>query len=353
MEENQELYLDKMTNNHEEKEKEDKEDKEDKEEKEENVGQKEEEVSIPKEKQIDNKTNDIDSINNRIINYKVDENLKANKNANFSMKKITDASQIKFSDPLELLEHAHGAYIKQKVEMYEIVTGCETKNRYTICLRLKNWNKLYKTFKCKEESSWCMRNCCSGEGREFKMLIKYSPNGINDKGDDYSSHCFAELDRPYKCTCCNLNRPELGVHLTNEKKHLGTITEPFSCSRVLINASDGNGDLIYKFDIDRSQQGIACRAFTCGAIESVDFPIIKVDKNGETEVDGEIKRMGRSYDEAVIGSDADCYDIVFPKTATPQEKFLILSTTMLIDFRFFEDTEEEESTVRRRSYYAK
>lgn len=272
-------------------------------------------------------------------------------------KKYNEASEIDCSHPLKLLDQAFGAYIKQKSEMYEIVTGCETKNRYSISLRLHGYNKLYKAFKCKEESSWCMRNCCSGESREFKMMIKYSPNGVNDKGDDYLSNRFAEFDRPYKCTCCNFNRPELNVFMSKsdtnpEHKVIGKIWEPYSCSRVLVNVNDEHRE-IYRFDIDRTQPGISCRAFTCGAIESVDFPIINIDNNGVGIIDGEIKRMGRTYDEAVIGSDADCYDIIFPKNATAEQKFLILATSLLIDFRYFEDTEEEESTIRRRSYYSK
>lgn len=268
--------------------------------------------------------------------------------------RFESADEIDCSDPMKLLDQATGAFIKQKVEMYEIVTGCETKNRYSISLKIKGWNKLYKAFKCKEESSWCMRNCCSGERREFKMNIKYSPNGLNDMGDDYSSQCFAELDRPYKCTFFNLNRPELTVKLCKEDKVIGTIIEPCSCSRVLLETKNENLETIYHFDVECAQPGIAWRAFTCGAIEKVEFPILKVDKKtGCSSVDGKILRLGRSYDEAVIGSDADNYDITFPERATAQEKFLILSTTMLIDFRYFEDTEEEESTLRRRNYYAK
>jgi len=257
------------------------------------------------------------------------------------IKKYTDISQIDATSPFKLLEQAYGAYIKQKIEMVELITGCETKNRYTICLRINGWSYLYKAFKCKEESSWCIGNCCSGESRKFKMLIKYSPNGLYDKGDNYNSNLFAELDRPYKCTCFNLNRPELSVSLT-DGTNLGKITEPFSCSRVLVDIRNGNGELKYKIDIDWSQPGIACRSFLCGAIESVDFPIQNINKmTGESVLDGEIKRMGRSYAEAVVGSDTDCFDIIFPKNATPEEKFLILSSTLLIDYRFFEDTEKE------------
>lgn len=62
------------------------------------------------------------------------------------------------NDPMERLRTATGAYIKQKLELFEVLTGCETKNRYMVYL--KDGNNYYYVFKCKEESEWCMRNCC-------------------------------------------------------------------------------------------------------------------------------------------------------------------------------------------------
>lgn len=62
------------------------------------------------------------------------------------------------SDYLLALRNAKSAFIKQKVELFEVLTGCETKNRYSVYLRYDNGvNALL--FKCKEESSWCARNC--------------------------------------------------------------------------------------------------------------------------------------------------------------------------------------------------
>lgn len=62
------------------------------------------------------------------------------------------------SDPLLELAQAGSAIIKQQIELLEIMTGCETKNRYHVYIKTMNGEMSY-LFKCKEESSWCSRNC--------------------------------------------------------------------------------------------------------------------------------------------------------------------------------------------------
>ncbi len=42
-------------------------------------------------------------------------------------------------------------------------------------------------------------------------------------------------------------------------------------------------------------------------------------------------------------SDATNFKIQFPQNATPEEKLLLISTTLMIDFRHFEDTPGENS----------
>ena len=58
------------------------------------------------------------------------------------------------------LENAEFAFIKQKVEILEILTGCETKNRYKVYVRYPN-GSYYYLFKAKEDSDCCERQCCS------------------------------------------------------------------------------------------------------------------------------------------------------------------------------------------------
>jgi hypothetical protein len=61
-------------------------------------------------------------------------------------------------DPLSELGNATGCIIKQEVELLEVVTGCETKNRYNIYIKTQNGLMTY-LFKAKEDSGWCVRNC--------------------------------------------------------------------------------------------------------------------------------------------------------------------------------------------------
>lgn len=61
-------------------------------------------------------------------------------------------------DLMNSLEIAVGAFIKQKIEIFEMLTGCETKNSYNVFLRFAN-NEYAYIFKCKEKSGWCARNC--------------------------------------------------------------------------------------------------------------------------------------------------------------------------------------------------
>lgn len=103
-------------------------------------------------------------------------------------------------DPLIELQYARSAKIKQKMELFEVLTGCETPNRYHVFIKNAQGQDVY-LFKCKEHSSWFCRNCCSSKAREFRMSVKHVSNESEYGGDDYTTK-FAEFSRPFKCTCC-------------------------------------------------------------------------------------------------------------------------------------------------------
>jgi hypothetical protein len=125
-------------------------------------------------------------------------------------------NNIPIIDPLEQLAMAKQAIIKQKIEIIEIISGCETPNRYYVYTKDPQTGNKNVLFKCKEESDFCMRCCCrydhlfllsfhvySSEMRSFKMKVKQIQNE-NDKKDE--KKLFAMLDRPFTCTCCCLAR---------------------------------------------------------------------------------------------------------------------------------------------------
>ena len=106
-------------------------------------------------------------------------------------------------NPLQELAGSKVAIIEQQVELLEMLTGCETKNRYHVYIQNPYGQKQY-LFKCKEESGWCERNCCPSDSRPFLMRVKHV-SGQAQMTDDFSK-TYAEFNRAFKCTCCCLAR---------------------------------------------------------------------------------------------------------------------------------------------------
>ncbi len=237
-------------------------------------------------------------------------------------------------DGMNLLAQSNGCFIKQKMELLEIITGCETKNRYDVSLKINN--AFYMAFHCKEISNCCCRNFCPSEKRAFQMDIKYCPNGV-DCGS------WALIDRPFQCTCYCCCRPEMNVKLRTGQ-NIGRVTEPWGACSILVDVFNSQDQLKYQIDRSCCEAAIMCRNDICGAMTSIDFPILATDPSGSGSKlqDGNIERKGRNIVKALMDSDADCFDVVFPRTATPEEKLLIITTVLMLDFRYFEETKDDD-----------
>ena len=88
--------------------------------------------------------------NNKEIEYNF-----LNQRENISM---DDINACFVTDYKLALNAANSAFIKQKIEILEVLTGCETKNRYNVFLNFPNGTSAF-AFKCKEESHCCSRLC--------------------------------------------------------------------------------------------------------------------------------------------------------------------------------------------------
>ena len=108
-------------------------------------------------------------------------------------------------DPIIELSYFSSVYIKQQIEILEMISGCETPNRYHVYGQ--NLNRVWTyLFKCKEESGWCSRNCCPSDMRPFRMKMKHV-NSSNITDHEFSDNkTFAILDKPFKCSCFCLDR---------------------------------------------------------------------------------------------------------------------------------------------------
>jgi hypothetical protein len=247
-------------------------------------------------------------------------------------------------DPLQELSMSIKATIRQQPELLEIVTGCETENRYHVFTTLNNGTEKY-LFKCKEESTCFQRQCCPSDTREFNMRIKHISSQVDFQGG--FENYYATFVKPFKCTCCCLARPSIVGLLHSNNQPFGEVTELCTCCNPIFEVRNG-GMLKYTITIDCCQCGFCCRK-SCGKLNYVEAQIHNGNEEGPI-VGNIIKRAAQNMMEMI--GDADTYDINFPKDATPEEKFTLIMAGLFLDYRYYEtnasDDKQERDKYRRR-----
>ena len=235
------------------------------------------------------------------------------------------------TDPLAELMNAKKASVKQRFELFETLTGCETPNQYYVYTEDQEGNKKY-LFKAKEHSSCCCRLFCTGNSREFDLnfrRITYISQGQEKKID------FAKFKRPFKCTCCCCNRPEMSGNFEGERTgYIGKISEPCTLCDPKIHISNSSNVIVYTISCNCCQCGYYCRNNWMGRCSEVDFSIYK-----GSSIDGQpVGNIHKKFKgcTSLIG-DADAFKLTFPVDAAPEEKFLLISATVMLDYLYYED----------------
>ncbi len=218
-----------------------------------------------------------------------------------------------------------------------MISGYETPNRYQVYY--KNQGDQYYTmlFSCKEMSGYYSRNCCAGDARPFMMNIKHFAES-NQVIDFKTGGSFAILDKPFKCTCFCLGRPEMTGHFnTSEGPIFGKITQPYTCCDPIFHIKDNSGNVNYSITTDCCQCGFMCRG-GCGMFEPITFYIFKGETCDSKQVNqacGRIVKYAMGIQSLV--SDADNFEVFFPLDATPENKMTFIAAALMIDYMFFEE----------------
>jgi hypothetical protein len=248
--------------------------------------------------------------------------------------------------PMALLEQAKTAIIMQQIELSEILTGCETANRYHVSIKAPDGN-IQPLFRCKEDSGWCMRNCCSSDSRSFKMNVKDVSQKLSE--EEYKKN-FCVFERPFKCTCCCLARPEIRGYFGSSLIPIGKLVQPFTCFDPIFEIYNSREEQRYMVTTECCQCGYLCRGIPCGKCSDVHFPIHNANKQNPSieNKDGLIKKVFAGITQETI-SDADNFNIVFPIDATAEDKLMIIGTVLMIDYTFYEDR-GGSGKIRTRKY---
>jgi len=216
---------------------------------------------------------------------------------------------------LEYLTQLDQILIKQSYEIFEMLSGFETANKY----KLKN-NMGQTCYVAAEKSGCCTRMCC-GPQRPFDMVIK-----DNDKRE------VIHLKRPLRCVspcffCC-LQEVEVTSPVSGET--LGYIKQKCHPCLPLFDIQDAEGNSIFEI------KGPFCQISCCS---DINFPVCD---NAGNEVGKISKQWSGVMKEAI--SDADNFGCTFPLDLDVKIKAVLIGAVFLVDFMYFENKQEDTAT---------
>ncbi len=201
---------------------------------------------------------------------------------------------------------------------------CEQDNTYFLLQSDSEFlNFGQKIFEFCEKSNFLSKFCLLPSVRDSEI------SGLNSY-----SESLIFIEKICKCPFFCAGRPEFFVSYKGNK--IGKIYEPFSFQffRCLFNEIlifDKNDAITYKIKASFFQCGIFC-FFPWKNCKNIEFNVF----NKENDKVGKITHIFHSF-YVEYCSKADKYGIEFPKFATVEEKILLTSAVLFIDYIMFEN----------------
>lgn len=221
---------------------------------------------------------------------------------------IPSQSPINCPPGLEYLAEIDQLLIHQQIELFELITGFETKNKYMIRNTLGQ-----SVFYAGEESGCCNRQCM-GPLRAFDLNFY-----------DHYGNVVMHMYRPLRCACCCcpccLQTIEVSAPPGNV---IGSIHQNWSVLFPRFSIKDATGTTLMK--IHGPFLTMSCRC------KDVDFKI--KSPNGKMDIGKVTKQWSGFVQEAF--TDTDNFSVTFPMDMDITAKALLLASVFLIDFMYYE-----------------
>ena len=231
-----------------------------------------------------------------------------------------------------MISSLNGIFVKQRMNMMEVVTGCEMENIFDIFQKHPNKEKITgkRIWRALEESTCVQRNCVQQNCRSFRVKIMNMLGGTLD-----NPPTVLRMERPCTCTSLCLNRPFITMNYTenNENVYLGKISDPYNAFKIIFEIFDNQNKPIYKIETYCVQCGVVCRGCPCGPCERVSFQVVDL-RTGQ--ILPPITKLNQICLKDFI-NDSDNFSMEFPPSSSWEEKSLLLGAILFLDYMMFED----------------
>lgn len=243
--------------------------------------------------------------------------------------------KIGYQEMSKKLGNMSGAFIKQKIDLLEVLTGCNRNNKYEVYDMLNGERKGKPLFLYREQSGCCSRMCLPADCRPLDMYV----DNIQ-YGNDQDEVCL-EINRPCKCTFYCFNRQEMQLNWSEKgqpKKYLGKIVDPWDCCHYSFKVLDEEDKEMYIVKANCCQLGFQCGQFPYEACQTIKFDIL--EPSGDAVV-GQLIKKGKGYCVDMFDLGFNNFKIDFPKNATWKARALLVTCAVFIDFMMFEDNKKK------------
>ena len=271
--------------------------------------------NIEKIKYEDDKSSS-NSISSNISNQKSQKSYNSSVKSNIKQYNLV-------SNPVSELSRASSVIIK--VEYQDCCCINFANNLYNVFT--KNKDNIKYLFKATELQACIDYSLCQFYKNPFVLNIEH----VISIGIETSGTKFATAQKSCKFPCLCYCRPELEVKMGQSQKSIGKIVAPFSCGDTKYIIYSDKKQLKFIIDTDYCQYGIICPKNCCGYFPEVFFDIF----NDKYEKIGRIERIPGQYKEFMHV--LDCYQVIFPKKVSVENKMLLICSTFMIESEIFRD----------------
>ena len=217
---------------------------------------------------------------------------------------------------LEYLTQIDQILVHQQVELWEVVTGYQTANRYVVKNTLGQ-----QVYFAAENSSPFWRQCCS-INRPFELSIL-----------DNAKNEVIHMERPFSCStniCCIWCPQKLEVQAP-PGQIVGYVRQNVSCWNPSFSIQDAEEREV--LHMTGSMAAICCR----GCYGDIDFELTTLEDVSVGKVSKQWGGLAKEY-----FTSADNFGIKFPMDLDVKMKAVVMGACFLIDFIFFEQAQQQQ-----------
>jgi len=236
--------------------------------------------------------------------------------------------QVGYQDLSKKLTGMQGAFVKQKIDLLQVLTGCQRNNKFEV-YDMQNGERTGKAqFIWREQSGCYSRMCLPGDCRPLDMYVD------NIQYGNQQDQVVLHINRPCKCTFYCFNRQEMQLSWieNGQQKYLGKIVDPWTLCNFVFKIYDEEDKEIYHVEASCCQLGFQCKGCPYDACQKI---IFNIKEPNTDNVLGQLVKTGRGYCVNMLDWGFDNFKIDFPKGSNWKQRALLITCAVFVDFMLF------------------